>query len=123
MTKRANLIKVGLVLIVLASIMAFQPRHAKGQNPWGELAGFHSVGVSRLDDTAVIAVLVDSDETLIALVIFPAVCDGSDCVLSDPGAFFVTDLEGSVVRLHIEPGHEAICHSLVTSVLKGFSVA
>lgn len=120
---RADVKKIGFVFIVLALVLALQPRQAKGQNPWGQLAGFHSVGVSRLDDTAVVAMLVDSDAKFIALVIFPAACSGADCVLSDPGAFFVTDLEGSVVKLHIEPGHEAICHSIFTSVLKGFFVA
>jgi hypothetical protein len=43
--------------------------------------------------------------------------------LSDPGAFIVTDLEGGVVKLHIEPGREAISHPIFASVLRGFSVA
>ena len=119
----ANARKIGFVLVILALVLSFHTRQANGQNPWEQLAGFHSVGVSRLDDTAVVALLVNSDGKLIALVVFPAVCDGADCTLSDPGAFFVTDLEGSVVKLHIEPGHEAICHSIFTSVLKGFSIA
>jgi hypothetical protein len=104
-------------------VLVSQPRYAGGQNPWGQLAGFNSVGVSRVDDTAVVAVLFNADDKLLALVIFPAVCAGEDCVLSDPGAFFVTDLEGSVVRLHIEPGREAVCHPIFASMLKGFSIA
>ncbi len=104
-------------------MLALQPRQAKGQNPWGLLSGFHSVGVSQIDDSAVAAVLFNGDAKLLAVVVFPAVCHGEGCVLSDPGAFFVTDLEGGVVRLHIEPGREAICHPIFASVLKGFSVA
>jgi hypothetical protein len=120
---RRNTTKVRFVLVTLALLFAFQPYQAKGQNPWGILSGFHSVGVSRIDDSAVVAVLFNSDEKLLAMVVFPAVCEGENCTLSDPGAFIITDLEGGVVRLHIEPGREAICHPIFASVVKGFSVA
>jgi hypothetical protein len=121
--RRRNLSKACFVIVVLALMLAMQPRQAKGQNPWSQLSGFHSVGVSRVDNTAVVAVLFKPDDKLVAMVVFPAVCDGADCVLSEPGAFFVTDLQGSLVHLHIEPGHEGITHPIFASVLAGFSLA
>lgn len=123
MKVRANITRAGFVLVVLALVLVSRPQSAKGQNPWGTLSGFHSVGVSRVDDGAVVTVLFNADDKLFAVVVFPAICDGEDCVLSDPGAFFVTDLEGAVVRLHIEPGREGMCHPIFASVLKGFAIA
>jgi len=120
---RADLKRAGLVVMTFALVLASRPQQAGGQNPWQLLADFHSVGVSQVDDNAVVAVLFNSDDKLTALVIFPAVCDGEECVLSDPGAFFVLDQEGSVVTIHIEPGREAICHPIFASALKGFAVA
>jgi hypothetical protein len=121
--RRANLTKAYFVFILLALLLAALPRQATGQNPWSQLSGFQSVSVSRVDNSAVVAVLFNPDHKLLAVVVFPAVCDGADCVLSEPGAFLVTDLEGSVLRLHIEPGREDISHPILAAVLKGFSVA
>jgi hypothetical protein len=121
--RRADLAKACFVFIVPALTLALQPHQAKGQNPWGHLSGFHAVGVSRIADTAAVAVLVNPENKLLAMVVFPAACDGEGCVLSDPGAFFVTDLDGGVVRLHIEPGHEDTSHPILAAVLEGFSVA
>lgn len=123
MTLRADVKRASFVVMILALVLASLPRHSGGQNPWGFLAGFNSLGLSQVDDNAVVAVLFNADDKLTAPVIFPAVCDGGECVLSDPGAFFVLDQEGSVVRIHIEPGREAICHPIFASALKGFAVA
>jgi hypothetical protein len=121
--RRADLAKACFVFIVPALTLALQPHQAKGQNPWGHLSGFQAVTVSRIADTAAVAVLVNPENKLLAMVVFPAACDGEGCVLRDPGAFFVTDLEGGLVRLHIEPGHEDTSHPILASVLEGFSVA
>jgi hypothetical protein len=120
--QRTDITKACFVLLLLALMLGFYPRQATGQNPWGILSGFHSVGVGRFDG-AVVSVLFNADDSLMALVVFPALCDGDDCVLSDPAAFFVGDLDGGVVRLHIEPGREAICQPIFASVLKGFALA
>jgi hypothetical protein len=110
-------------LVVLALLLASHPHEAGGQNPWGIIAGFHSVGLGQVDKNAVAAVLSSSDDELFALVVYPAICDGAECVLSDPGAFLLLDRDGSVVKLHIEPGREAMSHPIFASVLKGFAVA
>jgi len=123
MVSCADVKRAIFVVMILALILASQPQHAEGQNPWAFLAGFHSIGLSQVDDNAVVAVLLNSDDKLAALVVFPAVCAGEECMLSDPGAFFVVDFEGSLIRLHIEPGREAICHPIFASALKGFAVA
>jgi hypothetical protein len=109
--------------MTFALVLASRPQQAGGQNPWELLADFHSVGVSQVDDNAVVAVLFNFDDKLTALVIYPAFCDGEECVLSEPGAFFVLDQSGTVVRIHIEPGREAVCHPILASALKGFAVA
>lgn len=71
MMLRADFRKLSLVLIVLAFLLVSHPHQAGGQNPWGVLAGFHSVGVGRVDDGAVAAVLFNSDDELLRWWFFP----------------------------------------------------
>jgi hypothetical protein len=115
--------RLSLASVVLAFLLASHPHGARGHNPWGILAEFESVAAGRVDESAVAAILFNPRDELFALVVFPAICDRAECVLSDPGAFLVLDREGAVVRLHIEPGREAISQPIFASVLEGFAIA
>ena len=121
---RSNALRVGFAVVVIALLLGLQPRQVQGQNPWALLSGFHSVGISRVHDTgAILAVLFNAHDELLAMVVFSAVCDDHHCVANEPGAFLITDQEGRLVSFHVEPGREAFCHSVFASVLEGFFAA
>jgi hypothetical protein len=120
---RGHANSLGFASFIVGLVLAFQPRPAQGQHPWSVLANFHSVGAGRLDNSAVVAILINPHAELLAVVVFPATCAAQDCLVSDPGAFVITDASGRLVRLHIEPGMEAICHPVFAAVLEGFTFA
>jgi hypothetical protein len=123
MKSTAHLKTLWLAPIAFALMLLWPPSPAEGDDPWALLADFHSIGAGRIDESAVAVLFSDASEELTALVIFPALCSGENCDLSDPKAFLVIDSGGSMVTLYVERGHEAMCHPIFAAFFKGFAVA
>jgi hypothetical protein len=121
--KSVGVARFGCAAVLLVFFLALEPGSAADQNPWERLSGFDSVGISQVSRSAVVAILFNSAERLIAIVAFPAVCNGAECDLSDPGAFLITDLEGQVQSIHVEAGREDFCQRTFAALLDGFAPA
>jgi hypothetical protein len=109
-----------MATVILLILLAVAPSaRAQGDGPWMFLRDFTVVpgAVSELEDGYVASVFRNSEKGLLALVIYPGVCDPSGCAVQDPVAYLVVDAQGLLVKLHLNPGTK------LSSVIAGFHVA
>ena len=117
---RSCSIRLILVAAVLSFLLGAAPSvRTQAAGPWAFLQDFTHVpgAVSRLEEGYVATVFRNSEKDLLALVIYPGVCDPAGCSVESPIAYFIVDTKGLLVKLHLEPG------SRLSSLITGFHFA
>jgi hypothetical protein len=106
--------------VILLSLLAVSPSvRAQADEPWMFLRDFTVVpgAVSEIESGYVASVFRNTEKGLLALVIYPEVCDPSGCGVENPVAYFVVDTKGLLVKLHLNPGTK------LSSLNTGFHIA
>jgi hypothetical protein len=95
---------VGIIFSLLSSVVPVL--QAQTEDPWDFLQTFILVRgtVRPIEDGYIAAVLYNSAEEHLALVIFAGICDRSSCAVENIVAHFVIDSRGVLLRHHIQPG-------------------
>ena len=96
-----------MATVISSILLSVAPSvRAQTDGPWMILQDFALVpgAVGPVEDGYVGSVFRNFEKGLLALVIYPGMCDPTGCAVQSPVAYLVVDAEGTLVKIHLEPG-------------------